>query len=223
MKKTIDCNCKCKCKCDKIMETMRISNILYYNVDTNDTSYFNPGDSPSEKTLSIKICSEISLCKNTKLKLKLIGYRDEEYNFISICPIKIHKKLPNSSKCVRVDIVDAAIPLPCNVLYIPTIITECVPQMEKGIALEYCFIVEMSCHKCNMEHKFPLTGIFSYYNSLVDIKCEKLEFVNTQDDQHPIKIICEEDCNNTTILYSNLPHCVSHCQARKPIVFYYTV
>ena len=184
-------------------------------------SIFNPGTSQNEKKLSIKIKSQLPFCEGTKLKLKLIAIKDNNYVMSNIFPIKTCKTLDKSTTYVKLDIINPNIPLPLNVVQILTIINECVPQKEMGIALEYCFVLTIECPDCKLNCTIPLCVRYISSDCIVDVKCEKLEFVETPDETHQIKVICLDDCCNQTVYYTNLIHCVTHGQAPRPILFYY--
>jgi hypothetical protein len=210
---------KCCCS-EKLTESIQILNIVYKSDETCDQSVFDPGETLEEKKLIIRIRSDLKLCRGTKLKLKLFAIKDDDYVRTKIDPIKTRKTLCKTTKKVKFILESESIPLPHNVTYLPTIVENCPPILETGTALEYYFVLKITCGKCNSRRGFPLVARYIGADCKADIKCEMLTFTDTPDEDHPIKILCG-GCGNSQITYTNLPHCVTHAQAPRPIEFYY--
>lgn len=213
-----------KCNLKKNIESIQISNIVYRDdtIENNSSlSSFNPGNTCDEKKLTIKLISDVPFYTGTKLKLKLIGVKDQNYVMTYISPIKVHKQMEYCCKSVIFNFISCNIPTPFGLLYLPTIITDNRPYLQIGNALEYCFVLSVKCCDCKFDVKIPLTARYLGTDVKTDFKYEKPDLVESPDEDHTIKIICNADINNPKILYCRKIHCVTHSQAPKPIVFYY--
>ena len=201
-----------------MLELIQASNIVYLSQDNNSTlSFFDPGSSKKEKRLSISITSEIPFYK-TKMKLKLIATKNPEYVMTKLAkPMTVFKKIDQASYNARFDFIGADIPFPFGILHVPTIIDDCSQGLHTslGNVLEYCFILYVK--RCNKKFKIPLNVRYIGCDVVIDFKTERPELVSEPDEMHQIKVICSGD----NVLYTNRIHAVTHCQAPKPIVFYY--
>lgn len=210
--------CNCKNCFLKIAETINIHNIRYDGDNIPNASLFIPGINECDKTLLVKI--EGKFCKGIRLTLKLVGYKDENYNITKIRPIGTHKKLKKSTGCIHFKLTNKFIPLPNHMVYLPTLFGEIVdlPRLQFGEALEYLFMLKMKCCECESKYKIPLSARYLSSEFTGDVKCEKVDLVDVQDETHPIKVIY-----NGMMKYAAIPHCVTHGQAPRPIIVYYII
>lgn len=217
----------CNCKTGKKIKNIEFSDIVYNETGTSMTnSFFYFGTSYENKTLNVKLSSTHSFCKGTIFKLKLVGYKDQSRIVTKINPVKAYNKLKHNSKSVEFNLIDKDIPIPSGIIVMDTINDlcdnpNCQPRVHAGITIEYCFILTVIC-PCLSVCSFPLNIRYISFDCLVDVKCEKPSISDTQDVDHPIKVICK--CGDTTkIVYSSTIHCVTHAQAPRPRLFYYIV
>ena len=212
----------CKCGINELVESINVYDIVNTIDSTPDlekNSSFSPGNSYDEKKLCIKIHSETFFGRGTKLKLKLISFKDNNRIVTKVKPISVYKKVEQTTNCITFDFISADIPLPFGLLYLPTIISDCVlgPQLQLGNAVEYRFVLYMKCHKHKEKIYIPLIGRYIGCDVKTDFKHEKVELVSEPDEDHNIKVIC-----GTETFFCRKIHAVSHSQAPKPLVFYYT-
>lgn len=207
-----------KCSLKKAIETLQVHEIVYNDTEGN-TSSFNPGASADEMKLRIKISSCGAFLKGTKLKLKLIGFKDPEHVFHHIDPIKISSKVHDTTQCLVFNIINKKIPVPHGVSYIhpeeyqpdPDV---CRASLHIGYATQYCFVLYIDCCKCCDHYIIPFCVNYIGNEPKVDYKCEKL--VQTEDPENAIAVIC-----NGETVYFRKPHCVTHGQVKRPIVLDY--
>lgn len=221
--------CDCTHQCNnsngikKLIESLKLKDVVYYtNLNHEANSTFSPGNSPDQKQLKIIMTSEHNFSKGTSLTLKLVGYIDNENVRHPLKKIKTIKKVSSRSKEVTIILTNERIPLPKNVAYLPTFLSNCDPSLEFGTAIEYCFVLYIK-HECG----FKCSGIPLYARyftgAICDVKCEIPDCVDVQDDDHPIIAYCNYATPEQRTIYCSLPHCVTHCQAERPVLFYYDV
>lgn len=201
-----------KCGIRKAIETLQISEIQYAS---QNLSSFDPGLTPNEIKLTIKINSEGAFLKGTKVKLVLTSYKDPQNVIYKIDPITVSYKLDQTVASLSFDIHNKNIPIPHGVSYIH--LSEfCNAELHIGNAKHYCFILYIKCCKCDDHHIIPFSLRYIGSDPIVDYKCEKIE--NTDDIENSIPILCD----GQTVYYRK-PHCVSHGQMKKPILLPYAI
>ena len=202
------------CNQKKIISSIEIKDIVY-GPDA-DNSTFKQGVSSNKKRLSIKIDSDSSFRKGSQLRLKLIWTRDSK-DVLTKIEMKSYRALHSDSKSLTFEFVGEDVPIPFGLFYLQTIVQDKDEfHLQLGEAIEYRFVLrvrhESSCFR------IPLKARYTSSDEIIDFKCEQPELVDTLDDNHPIRVLC-----GSTVFYSSLPHCVSHGQAPKPVVFYYEI
>jgi len=100
-------------------------NIVYYDSDDLDETqgYFNPGNGPCQKTLSVvlKVECGCKLPKDFKLKLVLKSIKDREYNNIELKKIYSTVQLHDDTDTVRFTFINDCIPIPTSIKYIKAV------------------------------------------------------------------------------------------------------
>lgn len=205
------------------IESLLMSDIVLSSPALLDGKFI-PGASIEQKTVSVSLTSDVAFPCNVVLRLKLVASIDEAGVKTNLStPICVEKRITNDNKTVWFDFVGAQIPLPKGYVYLPNAIEDCSvsPRLQAGGVQKYYFL--LSTKKCKTS---PLTcpgmpfiaRVLSGANC--DIKCEKPEIVSEQDESHPLKIYCND---TKTFVYSSQPHCVTHCQAPRPLFLFYTI
>ena len=206
------------CELKKTLMSVNISNITYTN-DNTANGFFDFGNSFDGRMLRVYVNSDNNFPKGTMMMLELIGVRDRDYNFTPINPIQTYIDINSPTNLVIFDFVSSTIPLPFCIGLIPDRVNEYTDiHITYGTAIEYCFRFHVECYKHRFSITIPLKARYIYSDMKTNIKCEKLELITEKDDNHFIKIICSDP---DVIYYAARPHCVTHSQAPRPVVFYY--
>jgi len=208
------------CSLKDVLKSVQISNIVYDN-DDGVNGFFTPGNSPDRKMLRVIITSEEPFVNGTMMTLELIGTKDQDYFMTKIDPIKAYRDIDEPTNTVVFDVISEDIPIPMCVGYVPNHVDDCTHSvpMYIGNALEYCFILHIECCKHRFKIGIPLNARYIGASVRIDVKCERLDLISEPDDTHTIKVICNEN----DVYYTRKPHCVTHCQAPRPVSFYYTI
>ncbi len=210
-----------KCTFRKAIETIQVCEIGYNKPENENTSSFDTGSSPDDMKLRIKINSSGKFHEGTKLKLKLIGYKDPDYKIHHIDPIKICHRVQETTQNLSLTLQNKKIPIPFGISYIhpeddqpdPDI---CNASLHIGYALEYCFVLYIKCCDCHNIHIIPFTARYIGNECKLDYKCEHLELSDTPENA--IKVIC-----GSNVFYFKKPHCVTHGQVPRPVILDYTL
>lgn len=184
------------------------------------SSEFNAGNSVCEKNLVCRLKSDVEFPRCTTLRLRLVAVSDANHVKTMLpTPVEALKTIDKPHPVVEITLVGSAIPIPVGILHLPTTVSSCYPQMIAGSAVRYHFVlyVKFARSRCYTSPGTPLVACVQR-NALCDYKCEQLQFSDTQDDEFTIKVVC-----GSKTVYAKLPHCVTHCQAPRPIVQYYVV
>ena len=197
----------------KIISTIEAKDIIFGS--DQDKSTFTKGVSHDKKRLSIKITSDSPFTKGARMKLKLIGVLDNTGVFTRL-EMKSHLIQRQDSNQISFDFV-GDIPVPFGVYYLPTIVQkEEEFELQPGVAIEYRFVLRV--RDGSTLFRIPLTARYRGAEAKMDFKCERLEVMPTRDDTFHIRVL-----SGSTVFYAREPHCVSHGQAPKPIVFYHEI
>jgi hypothetical protein len=145
--------------------------------------------------------------------LKLIGYKDSEYNYYPIEPISSLKQTTPTTNTVIFDIYGP--PIPFGLLYVYVDNDNNTASIRIGEVQEYCFTLHAECGKFGHgKHVIPLNGRYIAADSVVDYKCEKLS--TTEDIENAIQVTL-----NNEVVYFSKPHCVGHGQLKRPVLLEY--
>ena len=204
------------------IETLTVADIVLSNPTDND-SQFEPGSSIEERTLQICFKTDYCFPRGTILLLKLVGIIDDSGEKTKICPpICGSTTISNEKQSICIDVTSCNIPLPKGILYLSNVQANCNSvHLVAGNVQKFCFLLftQKNTHAPRSCPGIPIT-VRVKNNAECDIKCEKPEIVAQPDVSHSIKIYCQD---TKTFVYSSTPHCVTHCQAPKPIVQYYVL
>ena len=141
--------CKHKCNLISAIETLSVKKIVYNNPHDKNHSTFLPGLSERKRILSMRLKSDFNFPEGTEFELLLIGFYNNEEHKTTITPISGCKKLTHPKNNIKIEI-EGEIPLPLNMLYMPTIVKNCdqdvcTSTIETGTAHEYIFILHIKC------------------------------------------------------------------------------
>lgn len=205
-----------KCTVQKAIETLTVLEIQY---DGNDGSSFIPNLSKEDMCLQIKINTNGAFLKDTKLVLKMIGYKDPEYGIHYIDPIISKIIIKETTNSLLFKFKNSAIPIPFGVSYLK-LLEEHDDEPNVGLHIgsvqEYLFVLYVKCNKCKVKHVVPLTVRYIGNDPITDYKCEKPEQVEETEGTIPVL------WNGQTIYYKK-PFCVSHGQMKRPRLLSYSL
>ena len=205
------------------IETLEMYDFIISGSATSSTSEFQPGNTIDERKLVCRLRSDVPFPVGTRLLLRLVAVTDAANAktpvVVSITREKVVKRFDTHFDII---LTSRDIPLPVGILFLPTTAPACTLEalhLVNGSVARYHFILSVASRYCHpqqyVEPGIPLIGkVVS--GALCDVKCERLEFSDVQDADHTIKIVCD-----SRIVYAKPPHCVTHCQAPKPIIQYY--
>lgn len=209
----------------KQIESIQVCKMVYYDAtkDLTNNSYFDPGSSPNNTSLLILLKTDVEFPEGTVFRLRLVGTINNDGIKTNIKKIKVKKTLKSASKVIELRLVDKNIPIPSGIVFIPTSeIADCQPITVVGNALEYCLLLDIKLNNRHLSDRCPKLPLICRYigsQALCDIKCEKVECISGDDPDYPIKITCQDN----TLASCRMIHCVTHCQAPRPIVYYYDI
>lgn len=210
---------KSVCFVQNSIESLLISDINLKN-PSDQEGQFIPGNSICEKTLRVALSTNGHFFPSgVVLRLQLVSSIDLNKDITKIEPrICVSKTTEYKQEKIWFDFTAAQIPLPRGYVYLPNSIDNCTSPnigLQAGEAVKYCFL--LTVQKCRLA---PLScpgipfvaNVMS--NAACDIKCEKPEVRQEPDETHTLKIFCKD---NKTYVYAAPVHCVTHCQAPRPI------
>ena len=216
------------------IETLRLADIIYcrteldYENNKNEIknktlSIFDPKNKPCEKSLNIILKSDYKFPANLTFKLTLVAIRDINRNIIKINPIKTKSYSSHKTYNISFKFTDIDIPLPYNIGCIFPVKDpsnnpcKIKPERIMGNALEYCFILNIKdCNTDELPITIPLYARYIGSDTICDFKCEKFDYVCAPEEGYTDELTL---CHNT--IYSKPIHCVTHCQAPRPLLFVY--
>ena len=202
------------------IESLLINDIRLINPTLFD-GQFIPGQSADEKTIRVALTSSVTFPVGVVLQLQLVSTIDENGVRVLLDPKICVQRITRCNETIFwFDFVGQQIPLPKGYMYLPNTLESCSSvHLQAGGVQKYCFL--LSTKNCRTS---PLScpGIpfvsRVLNNAACDIKCEKPSVIGTPDESHTLKIYCKD---TDSFVYSTLPHCVTHCQAPKPLILYY--
>lgn len=218
----------------KQIESLSLADIIYCRTEIDyenfkkeiknkKVSVFDPKDKPYKKSLNIILKSEHKFPENLTFKLKLVAIRDANRNIIKINPIKAKSYISQETCKILFKFKDIDIPLPNNVNCIFPVKDpennpcKIKPERITGNAVEYHFLLQIEdCDNNELPFGIPLSARYISGDMKCDIKCEKLQYACVPDEENTIEMTL---CHNT--IYNKPTHCVTHCQAPRPLVFMY--
>lgn len=214
-------SCKQNCDLQQQFETLFLKDIVLA-LPTESDSKFLPGSSLEKRTLQIIFTTSVAFPKNTILLLQLVSTLDESGNWTKLAtPICVEKKTVDEKTDLVFEFTSCNISLPKGIVYLPTVVKNCTNSLHliAGGVVRYRFLFTIKKTRLapTMCPSIPLDCNVKN-GATCDVKCEKPDIVETPDADHPIKIYC---ANSNSFVYSRGPHCVTHCQAPKPMLQYY--
>ena len=216
--------------CQKYICTLQnsIESVLITDINlktpTDQEGQFLPGKSICEKTIRVALVPGVCFPPGVILQLQLVAYVDVLGERIAIEPkICVSKKTLSNESKIWFDFTGEQIELPKGYIYLPNVLENCVTDpisLHSGNATKYFFLLTfkksrlapLSCPGIPF-----IADVLS--NATCDIKCEKPQIVSEQDETHTLKIFCKA---SKTFVYASPVHCVTHCQAPKPLFLFYS-
>lgn len=217
MSANVSCASAPKSLC-KSIESLLVSDIRLTTPAVTD-SQFVPGNSINERTLRIVFNTDVPFPLGSQLHARLTASIDSDNVKTPIEPnIKTILTITSTSNAHTIEFTGSQIPLPQGIMFISNN-QECPPTIEAGAAQKYVILLSTSRFACGAISCPAMPLIARVLTGAVcDIKCEMLSTTNTPDPDYPIQIYCD---NLDQFVYAQVPHCVTHCQAPRPILQYY--
>ena len=210
------------CALQTAVESIVVGDIVL-SLPTPTQSAFLPGALLAERTLRVVLNTDTPFPLATILKLKLTTSIDENGVKSAINPpISASLIVADKQSSVYVfTFTGAHIPLPKNIIYLPNTLISCAdsPSLQAGKTSKYGLLLHVGKAKCATVC-VPGTPLLAHVISgaSCDIKCEVPSVSQEPSDDTPIEIYCQDTKKS---VFASLPHCVTHCQAPRPIVQYY--
>ncbi len=209
------------CPLNSQIESCVISDIVLFNATETD-GQFIPGNAIDQKTLRVFLQSDCSFPPFATLRLQLVATIDVNGIKKKLNPpVCVENTLSKYVSTVKFDLVSSTIPLPKGYTYLANTQTSCAEtlKLEYGDVQKYVFLLTTKTCRTGPYSCPGIPFVARVLNGAnCDIKCEKPETQAEPDDNHPLKIFCQD---TKTFVYSTQPHCVTHCQAPKPLFLFY--
>ncbi len=204
-------------KCRQI-ESLTVNDIRLSSPNETD-SKFLPGASISERTLSVQINTDVPFAVGSKLYMRLVACIDQENVKTPITPeVRTIYDVTTVSNSHMIDFTGEQIPLPKGIIYLPNDVEVCQTiSLLGGTVVKYVILLSTSRYEDTLSCAIPLI-VLVHSNAICDIKCEKVALSDAQTEEYPVKIYCQD---TDSFVYATVPHCVTHCQAPRPIIQYY--
>ena len=214
-----------RCNINKLARSLKV-NEIYYNEtgDFLEASSFYPGNNMADMKFIIKINSQKKFYQGTKLKLRLVGYKDNEYVYHQVEPIDVYVVVNSITNNVEFEYVNKNLPMPLGISYISPNETQdelqdgiCKATLYTGNALEYYFVLFIKCKNQSHEsHVIPINVRYVSFDAKVDVKCERV--IQTDSIENTISVSV-----NNQLYYFIKPHCVTHGQVTRPVLLNYSL
>jgi len=202
--------------CQQI-ESLIVNNIVLSSPSESD-SKFLPGETINQRTLSVVIKTDLAFPIGTELYMRLVAGIDEEGTKTPITPeVRMIYTVDSLADSHRLDFTASQVPIPLGIIYLPNDVSTCPPSLIGGSIVKYVILLSSTIFEDTMSCAIPLVALVNS-NATCDIRCEQVATNDTQTDDYPVKIYCQD---TESFIYGSVPHCVTHCQAPRPILQYY--